>query len=359
MIAFVVALPLLLATVLVIFYFERKMASFMQDRLGPTHVGIWGTLQPVADLLKLLQKEDIVPLQADKALFKMAPYIIFLSVLASFAFVPLAMSYPAAYSASAIFFILGILALDVVGILLAGWSSNSKYALIGAMRTAAQVISYEVPIGLCVLVAVMWHGSLNLDHIANAQSMYASLPNYLFGIKGLQINDYGGILNWNILQAPFFIPLFIIYFIAALADCNRAPFDIPEAESELVGGFHTEYSGFRFAVFFLSEYCKMLLFSILAVFLFFGGYHSPAVNIGSIKLCQYTTGVAGTASGYAWGVFWIFSKSFFIMLLQVWVRWTFPRVRIDQLMSLSWKYLTPICFVLMIVCALWKIWLIS
>jgi NADH-quinone oxidoreductase subunit H len=199
--------------------------------------------------------------------------------------------------------------------------------------------------------------SLDLQEISYQQSIFSKEPQYLFDIPALGINTtaIGGFLSWNAFRLPFLFIVWIIFFIASLAECNRAPFDLPEAESELVAGFHTEYSGFRWAVIMLGEYAMMLLVSILGAILFFGSWSTPLPDLGSFKLASWTSGEAGSWTSVVWGVFWLLSKSLFFVTIQIWIRWTYPRLRIDQLMNLSWKYLTPIALFFVIICAFWKI----
>lgn len=346
--------------VIVSVYLERKISAFIQDRVGPMEVGKWGLLQLIADLFKLLQKEDIIPYAADKKLFKIAPYLIFAAVFVGFAFIPIAHSLQAVNVQTGVFLLIGLISLDILGILMAGWASNNKYSLLGAMRSAAQIISYEVPLGISILCVCMISTSLNLQEIILQQGIFSGSPNYLLGIKstGIETTQIGGFLTWNILRSPILIPVFILFFIAALAEANRAPFDLPEAESELISGFQTEYSGFRWAILFLAEYGMMLLLSLMATILFFGGWNTPFLNIGSIKLAEWTSGQPGKLSGYLWGAFWMFSKAYLGMLIQMWVRWTFPRLRVDQLMYLCWKVLTPIGLVLLLLSAGWRILMI-
>jgi NADH-quinone oxidoreductase subunit H len=340
-----------------VIYAERKISAFIQDRLGPMEVGYYGLAQTIADLLKLLQKEDIVPTKADKNLFKIAPLIIFISVFTGFAVLPLTSSWNGAPIASGVFFLLAIVSLDVIGIIIAGWSSNNKYSMLGTMRSAAQIISYEIPLGLSVLCVCIICRTLDLQEISLQQSILSTEPKYLFDVPSLGINltPYGGFLTWNILRMPALFLTWVIFFISSLAECNRAPFDLPEAESELVAGFHTEYSGFRWAVIMLGEYAMMLLVSILGAVLFFGSWNTPLPNMGSIRLATWTTGDPGTLTSIFWGIFWLLSKSLFFVGVQIWVRWTYPRLRVDQLMNLSWKYLTPFALGLVILCAFWKI----
>lgn len=341
-------------------YAERKISAFIQDRLGPMEVGYYGIAQTVADLIKLLQKEDIVPANAQKALFKIAPLVIFVPVFAGFSVVPLSPSWSGAGLSTGLFFLLAIISLDVIGIMLAGWSSNNKYSMLGTMRSAAQLISYEVPLGLAVVSVCIFAQSLDLQHISFLQGILSPEPQYLFDIRSwnIRVDEIGGFLAWNIFRMPLLFLTWVIFFIASLAECNRAPFDLPEAESELVAGFHTEYSGFRFAVIMLAEYAMMLLVSILGAVLFFGSWNTPLPNIGSITLATWTTGEPGTMASTLWGIFWLCSKALFFVAIQIWIRWTYPRLRIDQLMTLSWKYLTPMALLLIIVFSLWKIFFI-
>jgi NADH-quinone oxidoreductase subunit H len=338
-------------------YAERKIAGFIQDRLGPMETGYYGVLQTVADLVKLLQKEDIIPDAADRALFKVSPVVIFVSVFAGFAVIPLSADWPGASVASAVFFLLAIISLDVIGIIMAGWSSNNKYSMLGTMRSAAQIISYEVPLGLSVLIVCMYCGSLDLQVISMQQGIFSPEPQYFLGIPSWNINTttVGGLVAWNVIKYPLLFFAWIVFFIASLAESNRAPFDLPEAESEIVAGFQTEYSGFRWAVIQMAEYAMMLLVSILGAVLFFGSWNTPLPNLGGIALADWTSGTQGTWTTLAWGLFWLLSKSFLLVAVQIWVRWTYPRLRLDQLMNLSWKYLTPFCLVLIIVCGFLKI----
>ena len=350
---------MLLYTILAI-YAERKISAFIQDRLGPMEVGYYGIAQTVADLLKLLQKEDITPSRSQSQLFKIAPIIIFTSVFAGFAVLPLSAAWTGANLSSALFFLIAIISLDVIGIVIAGWSSNNKYSMIGTMRSAAQLISYEVPMGLSVLCVCMFCQSLDLQEISFQQSIFQSEAQYMFGVEawGIDVGSIGGFMNWNIFKMPILAVAWIIFFISSLAECNRAPFDLPEAESELVAGFQTEYSGFRWAVIMLAEYAMMLLVSILGVILFFGSWNTPLPNLGSIELATWTSGTPGTAASILWGIFWLVGKSWLLVSLQMWVRWTYPRLRVDQLMNLSWKYLTPLALGLIILCGAWKVFLV-
>ncbi|MEQ9168160.1 MAG: complex I subunit 1 family protein [Fulvivirga sp.] len=358
-------LPYLLLVVIFAVYGERKISAFIQDRLGPMEVGYYGILQSIADLLKLIQKEDIVPRAADRKLFLIAPILIFVIVFTGFSLLPVTSSWHGATAETGIFFLLAIVSLDVIGIIMAGWASNNKYALLGAVRSAAQIIAYEVPLTLSVLCVIVLTQTLDLQTISYQQGIWINQVepdsvNYLFGLKslGIDITNVGGILSWNVVRMPFLFLVWVIFFIASLAECNRAPFDLPEAESELVAGFQTEYSGFRWSIIMLAEYGMMLLVSILGVILFFGSWNSPFPNIGSFKLAEWTGGLPGELSGDILSAFWLISKTSLMIFLQMWVRWTFPRVRIDQLMSLGWKYLTPFALFFLLFCGVWRLLMI-
>jgi NADH-quinone oxidoreductase subunit H len=328
---------------LVAVYAERKVSAYIQDRLGPMETGPKGVFQTLADILKLLMKENIVPAAADKWMFTLAPIIVFLSVFAGFAVIPWTRDGMIAPINTGILFITAIISLEVMGLMMAGWGSNNKYAIIGALRAVAQMISYEIPAMLAILSAVIMTGTLNLNTISIQQSIYA------------HPDAWGGIFQWNIFQYPHLIFSFIIFFISTLAETNRAPFDIPEAESELVAGFHTEYSGFKFALFMLAEYAGMLLLSLIMTLVFLGGWNTPFPNIGLVELAYWTGGAPGTLAGILTGVFWLLSKSLTLVLIMMWIRWTFPRVRPDQLMQLCWKVLVPSSIALIIISSLWKL----
>ena len=325
MISFVFYLIFLLIFVVFAVYAERKTAAFIQNRLGPMEVGPKGILQTIADLLKMLQKEDIRASAVDLIPFLIAPLIVFAAVFTGFSVLPINSDLEGSGIESGVFFLLAIVSLDVLGILMAGWASNNKYSLYGAMRSIAQIVSYEVPLGMSVLCVIIIAGSLDLNQISFLQSS-------------------GGILTWNIVNHPVLIVPFVIFFVSGLAESNRAPFDLPESESELIGGYTTEYSGFRWGMFMLSEYGMMLLLSILGAILFFGGWSSPSPNFGN---------------GPIWGAVWLLSKALLLIFVQLWIRWTLPRLRVDQLMSLSWKYLTPLSIMMLFMCALWKLWMIG
>lgn len=327
-------------------YAERKISAFIQDRLGPMEVGKFGWMQTLADILKLIQKEFIVPTVADKVLFTLAPVIIFVAVYLGFAALPWAPGLTPVSMNLGVFYVFAIISVEALGILMAGWGSNNKYSLIGAVRSVAQIVSYEIPIGFAIIAAVMIAQTLDLQLIGLNQGVLAQQEIRFFGFW--DVKAIGGVLAWNIFQAPHLIIAYIIYFIASLAECNRAPFDIPEAESELIGGFHTEYTGLRFAFIFLAEYAMMFLVAMFGVTLFLGAWNTPLPNIGSLKLADYTTGMF-------WGIFWVLIKSLLVVAAQMWIRWTLPRLRVDQLMSLCWKVLTPLAFACLVISGLWRL----
>ena len=303
-------------------WLERKVSAHMQDRLGPMRVGGWhGWAQTIADILKLLQKEDIVPTAADKTLFVLAPFIVFVGSYAAFAVIPFSSEYVGSNIDLGLFYLVAVSAVVVIGILMAGWSSNNKWSLFGAMRSAAQIVSYEIPSVLALLSVVMIAGTLNLQELNHMQS--------------------GWFWNWMIFQKfPFVFIAFVIYFVASLAEVNRAPFDIPEAESELVAGYHTEYSGMKFALLFLAEYANMFAVSAIGATVFFGGWNSPFGDF---------------LSGPLLGVFWFITKGMVFIFIQMWLRWTLPRLRVDQLMYVGWKVLTPFAFANIVAVGLWMI----
>jgi NADH-quinone oxidoreductase subunit H len=321
---FIFILPFALFAVLM----ERKVSAHMQDRLGPMRVGYHGILQTVADILKLVQKEDIVPADTDKPLFNIAPALVFVGSYGVFAAIPFSGAFVGANIDLGLFYIVAISGLIVAGILMAGWSSNNKYSLLGAMRSAAQIISYEIPTMLVILTIVMITGTLNLYTLSEMQTGY--FWNWMiFGGPDFGISKF--------IFIPLMIIAFVVIYISTLAEVNRTPFDIPEAESELVAGYHTEYSGMKFAMFFLAEYANMFAVSAIVAAIFFGGFQSPF-------------GYLGNTFGVHWLIpfeqfFWFTAKGLFFVFVQMWLRWTLPRLRVDQLMALCWKYLIPIAFV--------------
>ena len=301
---FVAVVPLL---PLVLVLAERKVAARFQNRTGPMRVGPWGTLQTLADGIKLIFKEDYIPPQGDKILFMLAPYVIFACSFAVFAAIPFGQSILVSDFNIGIFYIMAISSVIVMGVIMAGWSSNSKWSLLGALRSAAQIVSYEIPLGLSILTVVMLVESLSMSQIVASQD--------------------GGIFTWLIFRSPFTFIAFFIFFISAIAEVNRTPFDLPEAESEIVAGFHTEYSGMRFALFFIAEYANMFAVSAIAVTLFLGGYE------GILPGYDFLGGLPGFVI-----------KTLGLVFLMMWLRWTLPRLRVDQLMNLCWKYFIPISF---------------
>ena len=294
-------------------WLERRISGRMQARIGPNRVGPQGLLQFLADGVKLLAKEDIIPATADKPIFLAAPIIVFVGAFAAFAVVPFGDGLVAADMDLGLFVILSLTSIEVVGIIMAGWASNSKWAVLGAMREVAQMISYELPLGISALTIVILAGTMNLTDIAQQQQ--------------------GAIWNWYVFRGPFAFVAFFVFFTAALAALKRAPFDLPESESELVAGFHTEYTGFRFAVFFLAEYSAMILFSILTSVLFLGGW-SPGFPVDLDE------------GAMRWvGALVLFLKTIFLLGVMIWIRWSLPRFRIDRVMYLCYKVLLPVSIV--------------
>jgi NADH-quinone oxidoreductase subunit H len=316
-------LPLIfvLLYVLVVLYTEMKVAAHIQDRVAYMRTGWHGVLQPFADMIKLLQKEDTIPDKADKLLFRIAPFITFTGTYAAYAVLPFSSIYIGSDINLGAFFLVAVGSLVVVGILMAGWASNNKWSLFGGVRSAAQMISYEIPTSLAVIIVVMIAGSLNLQDVTKFQD--GGIGNWIV---------FGGPLPWTqkLMLMPFTILTFFIMFVSSLAEVNRTPFDLVEAESELVQGFNTEYSGMRFAMFYLSEYANMFTVSALGAALFLGGWSSPFSSF---------------MSGPVWGIFWFVAKAYILVLIQIWLRWTLPRLRVDQLVYVSWKVLTPWLFV--------------
>lgn len=293
---------------------ERKLIGYMQVRIGPNRVGPKGWLQPIADAVKLMFKEIIIPSKSNKYLFLSAPLLSIGPALAAWAVIPFTGDLVLADIDASLLFVLALTSMGVYGIIIAGWASNSKYAFLGAMRSAAQIVSYEIAMGFALIGVLMCAGSLNLGDIVNAQA--------------------GGFWQWYFL--PLF-PLFIVYFISGVAETNRAPFDVAEGESEIVAGFHVEYSGMTFAVFFLAEYANMILISALTVLLFLGGWQ-PIADVAP----------------FTWvpAFFWFFGKTAVVAFFFLWFRATFPRYRYDQIMRLGWKVLIPVTLVWIAVIAI-------
>ncbi len=296
-------------------WFERRVWARIQSRIGPNRVGPQGALQWLADGIKNIMKEDIVPEQADRFLFKAAPYLTMMGFFGAFACIPFADGVIAADLNVGVLYITAVTSLVVVGILMAGWSSNNKWALLGGIRSAAQIISYEIPAGLAVITVVLFTGTLSMQGIIEAQG---SAP-----------------WNWFLFSNPFLFVAFFLFFISALAEGNRTPFDLPEAESELVAGAFTEYSGLRSLLFFLVEWGNLYVIGAVATALFLGGWKVPHVTDDPLLLGLLQFAV-------------FFLKSYFLVFIAMWVRGTLPRVRVDQLMTLCWKYLVPISFVNML-----------
>jgi NADH-quinone oxidoreductase subunit H len=318
-------------------WLERKVAGRIQDRLGPTRVGgKFGWLQTLADGIKLITKEDLMPNGADGMLFKLAPYVSFCASFAAFMALPFAggdMPFVAQHLNVGVFFIIAVLGLEVFGVILAGYSSASKWSLFGAMREAAQVVSYEVPLGLCAVVPVLIAGSMDLVYIGDAQA--------------------GWIWNWYIFHDPFTFVVFWVYFTCATASVNRAPFDLAEAESELVAGFHTEYSGLRWSFFFMAEYGSMMAVSLLASILFLGGWHGPLPVANWLGL-TFDNGMWAGYVGNLVGCLNILTKGVVGVTVMMWVRWTLPRLRIDQVITTCLKYCVPIAAVCFLGATLWQ-----
>lgn len=344
-------------------WWERKVAGHAQSRLGPMHTGGWhGWSQSIADGLKLIQKEDLVPAGADGFLFRLAPYLAFGPVFAAFVALPFAPQFCFEGGLdNGLLYILAVLAVEVMAVILAGWGSNSKWAIYGAMREACQMVSYEIPLGIALICGILVASTLNMVQLG-----------YLQG---------GGIQDWLIYHNPFLFAAFLLYFVASLASCKRAPFDLPESESELVAGFHTEYSGMRFSFFFFAEYASMFVVGIISAYLFLGGWNSPLGPLDPVyKAIGYNPIAAGeayfsgalakadswTATADAMGLspvglgvlnayclFWTVAKAFSLIFVQIWLRWTLPRIRIDQVMHICIKVLLPASLVTLVGTAFW------
>jgi len=307
----VLLLTLYAVLALILIYFERKICAAFQCRIGPNRVGIWGVFQSVADMIKILLKEIIPINHTDKLLFYLAPFFVIAASFMTFGAIPFGKGLQAFDFNIGIFYLLAVSSLGVIGILLAGWSSNNKYSMIGAMRSGAQLISYELSAGLSMLTVVVLAGTMQLSELINNQHN-----------------------TWYLFQGHIStIIAFIVYLIAGHAETNRGPFDLPEAESELTAGYHTEYSGIQFGFYYLAEYMNMFVIAAIATTVFLGGW-----------MPFHITGLDGfnAVMDFIPSPIWFFAKAFALMFLSLWVRWTFPRLRIDQLLNLEWKYLLPI-----------------
>lgn len=313
-----IVVPLLLGVAYLTFA-ERKVIGYMQVRIGPNRVGYWGLLQPIADLIKLITKEIIVPTRSNKYLFVIAPIFALVPSLASWAVIPFSDALVLANVNAGVLYVFAMSSLGVYGVLIAGWASNSKYALLGAIRSAAQTVSYEIAMGFALVGVLLAAGSMNISDIVHSQQ--------------------GGMLHWWCVPL---LPLFIVFWIAAIAETNRAPFDMAEGESEIVAGFHVEYSAIGFALFFLSEYASMILISFMISVLFMGGWLSPFEGIPFLnQMFMFVPSIV-----------WLMLKASFFLFVYLWIRATFPRYRYDQLMRLGWKVLIPVTIVWVIVTAL-------
>ena len=315
-----IVVPLLLAVAYLTLW-ERKLLGWMQNRPGPNRVGPWGLLQPMADGLKLLTKELIMPTAAAKGLFYVGPVMAIMPALAAWAVVPFAPDFALANVNAGILLVMAITSIEVYGVIIAGWASNSKYAFLGALRASAQMVSYEIAMGFCFLIVIMVTGSMNLTAIVLSQGKGS------FADMGL------GLLSWNWLPL---LPIFFIYMISAVAETNRHPFDVVEGEAEIVAGHMVEYSGMGFAVFFLAEYAAMWLVSILAVIMFLGGWLPPVDALSFIP-----------------GWIWLGLKTAAVVSMFIWIRATFPRYRYDQIMRLGWKIFIPVTLVWLVVVGAW------
>ena len=316
----VVVLPLM-GAVAYLTLWERKFLGWMQVRLGPNRVGPWGLLQPIADALKLLTKEILVPAAANKGLFFIGPILTIMPALAAWAVVPFGPDVALANVNAGLLFVMAITSMEVYGVVIAGWASNSKYAFLGALRASAQIVSYEIAMGFCLVIVLMITGSMNMTDIVVAQS------------KGTFASQGLGVLSWNWLPL---LPIFVVYVISGLAETNRHPFDVVEGEAEIVAGHMVEYSGMSYAMFYLAEYANMWLVSILAAIMFLGGWLSPVAFLDWVP-----------------GGIWLGIKTCAIVSLFIWVRATFPRFRYDQIMRLGWKVFIPVTLVWLVVVGVW------
>jgi NADH-quinone oxidoreductase subunit H len=316
----------LMACVAYLTLWERKFIGYIQLRIGPNRVGPLGLLQPIADAIKLIFKEVILPAQASKGLYILGPIMTIMPALAAWVVIPFGPDRALANINAGLLLLLAITSLEVYGVILAGWASNSKYAFLGAMRASAQMVSYELAIGFSLVVVLMVSGSLNLTDIVLAQNEGT------FATMGLNF------LSWNWLPL---LPIFVVYFISGIAETNRHPFDVVEGESEIVAGHMIEYSGMGFAIFFLAEYANMILISALAAIMFLGGW-APFFSLG-----------LDIGPQWFWDWFWLFLKTFLLVTVFIWVRASFPRFRYDQIMRLGWKIFIPVTLVWLVVVGIW------
>jgi NADH-quinone oxidoreductase subunit H len=313
---------------------ERKAIGWSQIRPGPNRVGPFGLLTPIADAVKLIFKEIIKPTAANKGLFFLGPVMTIMPALAAWAVVPFGPDTAVANVNAGLLFLMAIMSLEVYGVIIAGWASNSKYAFLGALRASAQMVSYEIAMGFALVVVLMVTGSLNMTAIVQGQE------------KGLFADMGLNFLSWNWLPL---LPIFVIYFISGLAETNRHPFDVVEGESEIVAGHMIEYSGMSFAMFFLAEYANMILVSALAVIMFLGGWSAPiSWSLLGMETPQFIQNTMGF-----WNWAWLFGKTFFVVTMFLWVRATFPRFRYDQIMRLGWKIFIPITLIWLVVVGAW------
>ncbi len=340
LLAFAVAAGVFLPVVSVIGLFgiwgERKVSARIQARIGPNRVGKFGLLQSIADGIKLINKEDLIPDAADRWLFRVAPYLAFVPVFAAFLAIPFGPEWAFEPRLSAgVFWILAVLGVEVIGVILAGWASNNKWSVFGAMREACQMVCYEIPLGLSVVVAVMTAGTLNLVRLGLMQG--------------------GGLHTWLVFRNPFVLLSFVLYFIAGLASNKRAPFDLPESESELVAGYHTEYSGLRFSLFFLAEYAGMFVVAAIQTGVFLGAWNDPLGLVGKWHAAAHTGASITLINAAAASIF--LGKCTLLVVVQMWVRWTLPRPRIDQVLYVCIKVLLPMACLLLVGGALWQLFL--
>ncbi|MBB3118666.1 NADH-quinone oxidoreductase subunit NuoH [Pseudoduganella violacea] len=318
-----VTLPLM-GMVAYLTLWERKLLGWIQIRIGPNRVGPAGLLQPIADALKLLFKEIILPTKSNKALFVIGPIMTIMPALAAWSVVPFGPQAALADVNAGLLLLMSIMSIEVYGIIIAGWSSNSKYSFMGAMRASAQMVSYEIAMGFVLVIVLMVSGSLNLSEIVAGQQ------------KGQMAAMGLNFLSWNWLPL---LPMFVVYLVSGLAECNRHPFDVVEGESEIVGGHMVEYSGMSYAMFFLAEYANMILIGVIASIMFLGGWSAP------IAALEFGGGFGG--------FFWLFVKTFCIVSLFIWTRGTFPRYRYDQIMRLGWKVFIPLTLAYLVIVATW------